>query len=642
MGDFVKLVRQAAGGRIVVLLYHGVPDIEHPAVSMDPGLFRAQMQYLKDNKYKVIPLRDLAEYIDPVKGAALPPTSREYKETGPAVLASEEVPAGKVELPPKPAQAAAIPEKKSKTVAAKADAPPPPELTIPTDGAAVTLEGDRAVTVAEGARTEIKNAIAGAGRLVKNGTGQLRLFNAESSYSGGTLVNSGSILLLAKNGGIGSGPITLGEGRSMGLGNVDFTNPLVVDGAVISSGDGWGARVDADIVLNGEASFVVWNVVTLNKKSGGVSGRGGLTMAGNRGPFGNRLSEGRLVLCGTNTYTGPTTVELGTLVVNKAAGLYNADPARWTAANIRVQNAATLVLSAGGPDEFTSEQLDRLLKKVSGMIDNNGLMGGSFFGIDTANAKEPVVISAPIADSKGPGGGPISFKKSGAGTVQMAGDNTFTGRTIIEGGMLRVASLNSVGKGRAAHSSLGVPGDVEAGEILLAYGGLIYTGAGETSDRVMNLAGGESAVTFEQAGTGLFKLTSTFVISGHSASKTIVLSGNTAGTGELAGDLFDPHDRNRKAKTSVTKNGTGIWVLSGKNSYTGQTMVKQGVLSISSPVALSPESEITISDGAMLDLNFKGQAKVKKLTFGGTAQPSGTYSAATSPKFIKGPGTTEN
>jgi autotransporter-associated beta strand protein len=455
-------------------------------------------------------------------------------------------------------------------------------------------------------------------------------------------VNSGSILLLAKNGGIGSGPLTLGEGSSMGLGNVDFTNPLVVDGAEISSGDGWGARVDADIVLNGEASFVVWNIVTLNKKSGGVSGRGGLTMAGNRGPFGNRLSEGRLVLCGTNTYTGPTTVELGTLIVNKAAGLYNAAPSRWTPENIKVCRAATLQLNAGGPDEFTGEQLTRLLKQLTGTIGNNGLMGGSFFCIDTSNAKEPVVISADIADSKGPGGGPFSLTKAGAGTLQLAGSNTFTGRTILDGGLLSVASLNSVGKGRAAHSSLGVPGDVEAGEILLGNGGLIYTGAGETSDRVINLAGGESTVTFEQAGTGLFKLTSTFVISGYGASKNIVLGGNTAGTGELAGNLFDPHDRNRKAKTSLTKTGTGIWVLSGTNSYTGQTMVKQGVLSISSPGALSAGSEIAIADGAMLDLNFNGRSKVAKLTFGGAIQPSGTYSAASSPKFIKGTGTIQN
>ncbi len=80
--DFVKTVRQAAGGRVVVLTYHGIPDIEHAAVSLDPAIFEAQMQYLKDNHYKVIAMRDLAEYIDPAKAAKLPPTPRDYKPTG--------------------------------------------------------------------------------------------------------------------------------------------------------------------------------------------------------------------------------------------------------------------------------------------------------------------------------------------------------------------------------------------------------------------------------------------------------------------------------------------------------------------------------------------------------------------------------
>ena len=89
---FVKMVRQAAGGRIVTICYHGVPDMEHPGVSLDPAEFKVQMQYLKDNNYKVIALRDLAEYIDPLKAAKLPPTANELKESGPVVLAEEDKP----------------------------------------------------------------------------------------------------------------------------------------------------------------------------------------------------------------------------------------------------------------------------------------------------------------------------------------------------------------------------------------------------------------------------------------------------------------------------------------------------------------------------------------------------------------------
>jgi len=40
----------------------------------------------------------------------------------------------------------------------------------------------------------------------------------------------------------------------------------------------------------------------------------------------------------------------------------------------------------------------------------------------------------------------------------------------------------------------------------------------------------------------------------------------------------------------------------------------------------------------MLDLSFRGDLKVRKLTLGGTVQAAGTYSAANAPKFIKGTG----
>ena len=74
--------------------------------------------------------------------------------------------------------------------------------------------------------------------------------------------------------------------------------------------------------------------------------------------------------------------------------------------------------------------------------------------------------------------------------------NTFTGQTVLESGTLRVASLNSftTGKGQPS-SSLGAPIDIEAAEIVMGEEDqdgdctLIYTGAGESTDRVSNLVG---------------------------------------------------------------------------------------------------------------------------------------------------------
>jgi autotransporter-associated beta strand protein len=639
--EFVKSVRQAAGGRIVVLTYHGIPDIEHAAVSLDPAIFKAQMQYLKDNHYKVIALRDLAEYIDPAKAAKLPPTPRDYQPTGTEPLASQEKPAVSAVIPTPPAGTppapARIPEKKLDL----------PELAIPADGGPITLDGERTVNVPKGPPVDLRSVLSGSGKLVKTGEGELRLADVRNTH-GGTVIHGGTLTVRTAQNALGSGPVTLNDGMFQ-VSRISGTNPLILNGGTFHAADGFGSSWDADITLNGEVIVSAYNSLDLNTQSGGIRGPGGLVMAGNMGPWGRHVNEGRLTLGGTNHYTGPTVVRLGTLVLAKAAALYGADTARWTAENLGVHRTATLVLKCGGPDEFTGEQLKMLLQRLTDTRASNGLMAGAILCLDTGNAISPFMLNAGLTDARRPDGGGFDLRKSGDGTLVLSGNNTFTGRTHIERGMLSVSSLNSIGKGRKSYSNLGAPGDIEAGEILLGQGdgtvpkgdgpcGLIYTGSGETSDRIMNLCGMNSVVTFEQAGSGLFKLTSPVVISGYGANKDIVLSGSTAGTGEFAGDLADPFDRTGKAMTSLTKAGSGAWTLSGTNTHTGPTMVKQGTLRIADGKCLGNEANVQIAQGAKLELDFNGEIAVAKLTLEGKSQPAGKYSAANFPASIAGKG----
>jgi peptidoglycan/xylan/chitin deacetylase (PgdA/CDA1 family) len=55
---------EAKEGKIVVLTIHGVPDIEHPWVNTPPELFSEYLEYLKENNFKVISLRELASFIN--------------------------------------------------------------------------------------------------------------------------------------------------------------------------------------------------------------------------------------------------------------------------------------------------------------------------------------------------------------------------------------------------------------------------------------------------------------------------------------------------------------------------------------------------------------------------------------------------
>ncbi len=203
---------------------------------------------------------------------------------------------------------------------------------------------------------------------------------------------------------------------------------------------------------------------------------------------------------------------------------------------------------------------------------------------------------------------------------------------------MSIDSFNSIAK-RKASSSLGAPKTEADAEIMISGGStLMYTGKGETTDRNLNLPGGGDTITLDHSGSGLLKLTSPFVMSGFAESKTIVLAGSSAGTGELAFDIDNVYDRHAKATTSLTKSGSGTWTLSGKNTYTGPTTVKQGTLQFTNVLGLGDRTEVSVADGAMLALNYKGEMHISKLTLDGKLQPAGTYSAASTPKFIKGDG----
>jgi peptidoglycan/xylan/chitin deacetylase (PgdA/CDA1 family) len=65
LDDFRRAVQQAQFGRIAVLQFHGVPDLAHPWVHSPVERFKEYMQYLADNHYTVVALRDLEKYVDP-------------------------------------------------------------------------------------------------------------------------------------------------------------------------------------------------------------------------------------------------------------------------------------------------------------------------------------------------------------------------------------------------------------------------------------------------------------------------------------------------------------------------------------------------------------------------------------------------
>ncbi|MEP7362047.1 MAG: polysaccharide deacetylase family protein [Acidobacteriota bacterium] len=76
---FEKVISHARDGQIVVLQFHGVPDIAHPWVHTPPEKFERYMRHLKQQNFRVIALRDLEPYLasddpaDPLLNERVPP-----------------------------------------------------------------------------------------------------------------------------------------------------------------------------------------------------------------------------------------------------------------------------------------------------------------------------------------------------------------------------------------------------------------------------------------------------------------------------------------------------------------------------------------------------------------------------------------
>jgi peptidoglycan/xylan/chitin deacetylase (PgdA/CDA1 family) len=62
--NFKRAVAQAMDGKIAIIQMHGAPDVEHPWVNTPSDRFEEYMQYLHQEQFRVIALRDLAAFVD--------------------------------------------------------------------------------------------------------------------------------------------------------------------------------------------------------------------------------------------------------------------------------------------------------------------------------------------------------------------------------------------------------------------------------------------------------------------------------------------------------------------------------------------------------------------------------------------------
>jgi fibronectin-binding autotransporter adhesin len=255
--------------------------------------------------------------------------------------------------------------------------------------------------------------IAGTGELVKEGTGTLTLAGL-NTYTNLTTVSGGTLELAANSGSAGtlSGALTVHTGalvvarvgNALGYAGVPWVRLITLnDGtlatAVAGVDNGWGLTINltggslTSLVAGGyfsmglasvvnvwttdhpaaiSANLTVRDHITFNVQRG--SATSDLNVAGallNTGAFGIlKNGPGVMVLGGTNTYTGQTTVNGGTLYLADSAKLYHGAYA--ASAVLTVRSNAVLDLATWAYSEPGAESLGGLRANNDAIVLDGG------------------------------------------------------------------------------------------------------------------------------------------------------------------------------------------------------------------------------------------------------------------------------
>ena len=366
------------------------------------------------------------------------------------------------------------------------------------------------------------------------GAGLLAL-SGSNTYTGGTFLDSGTLNFTATALPTGPGSITFNGGILQWAAG----NTLDVSAGIAPIAASQLAKIDS----NG-------NNVTFASP---LSGQGGLTKYG----------AGILTLTASNSYTGGTTVDVGTLLAANTAAL----PGYTAPRSVVVNPGATLAVTAGtNAGEFSLTP--------GGGVDTVLTTGNVYFAASAnlginVNSPENVIYGTSIANTVN---GPLGFVKLGTGILSLTGNNTYTNGTQVNGGVLIATSVNTLG------SFAGQPAYLAGGQISV-------NGAGST----LVVQAGTSAGEFQ------------------SSDVTSVLSNVAFGTGTVfgiqvvSGETFPysssiPDGSSGSAGMGFYKLGAGTLTLAAQNNYSGTTTISAGVLVAAAAGSLGNGTAVQVGD----------------------------------------------
>ncbi|MEI6239143.1 MAG: autotransporter-associated beta strand repeat-containing protein [Planctomycetia bacterium] len=382
---------------------------------------------------------------------------------------------------------------------------------------------------------------------------------------------------------------------------------------ITDSSNGAGSHtIGVPLTLASDLAVIVNNNASSVTISGGMSGVGrSITKTG----------SGTLVLSGTNTYSGTTTVSTGALSISSTDALPG-----WNT-NGRFSVASGAILAVGNAVSDGS---------VATILGTTNLAANARVGFDTSAGDR--TSSTAIADTSN---GSLALVKLGPNVLTLSGSNSYTGVTSINAGILSLGTSSALaGGGNIAFSG----GSLR----FSASNTQDYSGRIKSSGSAVSIDTNSQPVTFGSAldstntgglaklGAGTLTLATGNAYTGATSINAGVLAlgdanalaggGNiTFGGGTLQFSANNSQDYSARLKSSgsaiaidtnsqsftfgstidntntggLTKLGTGTLTLSGSNTFTGVTSISAGILALGTSSALAGGGNIAFGGGTL-------------------------------------------
>ena len=513
----------------------------------------------------------------------------------------------------------------------------------------ITLNSNNSLSITNSGAGSITGVIAGSGAtLTKAGAGTLTL-SGTNTYTGATTVSAGTLAISADaNLGTAPGSATAGQ--------------LALNGGTLQTTAAFTLNSNRGISLGTGGGTINTNTDSASTLTYGgiIAGSNGLTKSG----------SGKLTLSGANTYSGSTTLTAGSLLIGNAG---SGSVGSITNSSV---GTGTLVFNGGtiSSDSSTARTINNPITYTGNVSFGDGTNNGAltFAAAEalgdtnrtlTANTTGGTTLSGIISGNSG-----VGITKSGLGTLTLSENNTYSGITNFNQGILAISSESNLGA---------TPASITANSLNFSNGTLQLTGSNNSvslnsnrgvtinsgTDGVFNISSTNTltipgvitgAGTLYKQGLGTLSLTGTNTYTGNTfitigggifqiGSAGSLNSGNYAGTitlnGSGTGGSFKYSssadqilsglikDGGSYTGTSLTKDtsSSSTLTLSGTNTYNGNTAINAGTIAITNGSALGGSSSgqgTTVASGATLGISG-GITAAEPITISGTGASGG-------------------